>query len=332
MTTAISGTPEIALFSADMASDSRGARDAKYMKVIKSVADLPDWFKEKKYEKTLSVTDWYREIRKRQYGVDAVEFMMTNPHVSSHHARDVLYILHAALPKEWPFFWINQQNYPIEDMSKMEAMYLAACFDDPKSQEAHRDYSDLMQVFKSEVNHPKRTVFSRKYEDMLSDFFNKYAESEEMSELVYPTAADGNIGGLYLSYGRPLKGYPVIIDTQYDDATIIGFVQMWLADRRKENGEKAAKRPFLQNDFDDWAYFKIREVVDLDTWARANDVKILDKVMAAAIWPNAGDEISPIDMLRTTSRKKVKEIFRFEICVRLYGQLMLDLGENFLEE
>lgn len=214
----------------------------------------------------------------------------------------------------------------------MEAMYLAACFDDAKSQEAYCDYSDLMKVFKSEVNRPERALFSRKYENMLDNFFDKYAESEEMSEFVYPTIADGHIGEIYLSYGRPINGYPIIIDTQFDDATIISSVQMWLADRRKENGEKAARRPFVQNDFDDWAYFKIREVVDLDTWARANDVKILDKVMAAAIWPNAGDEISPIDMLRTTSRKKVKEIFRFEICVRLFGQLMLELGENFLED
>jgi len=299
---------------------------------IKSVADLPDWFKEKKYTKPSNAVEWYREIRKRQYGMDAIHYMMSNPNITHHHASEMCAILHAPIGDGWPFFWMNQYNYPVEDMSKMELMYLAACFDDDESKKAHAGYVELIKQYRIEMTEPRSMVFSRKYTEMLTSFLDKYSEENSMDELLYPTLDDTSISHLYLSYGRALKGYPLIIDTQYDDQTILGYVQLWLTERRKENGEKAAKRPFTQNDFDDWAYFKIREVADLDTWARANDVKILDKVMAAAIWPSAGDGVSPIDMLRTTSRKKVKEIFQIDICARLYGQLVLEIGENFLGE
>ena len=52
--------------------------------------------------------------------------------------------------------------------------------------------------------------------------------------------------------------------------------------------------------------------------------------MADALWPLAQDNFSPIDVFRTTARKKTNEIFQFETVVRLYGQLRLKHGENFL--
>jgi hypothetical protein len=139
------------------------------------------------------------------------------------------------------------------------------------------------------------------------------------------------MGNPWLSYGRPLNGFPVTIDTQFDDETIITHVKLWLAEKRKSEGE-SARRPYNQSDFDDWAYYRIRELFDLENWAIASNVKILDSVIAAALWPNAPDGFSPIDVLRTTARRKAKDIFRFETSVRLWGQLLISRGENFLDE
>ena len=40
--------------------------------------------------------------------------------------------------------------------------------------------------------------------------------------------------------------------------------------------------------------------------------------------------IFSIEVLRTTARKKVKDVFNYQVVVRLYGQLLLEYGENFL--
>lgn len=301
------------------------------MITIKSVKDLPQWFKDAKYEKNLGAVDWYREIRKRQLVLDTIEKVRSQPNSSLRSIGEILEILHT-VPKDWPLYELPQHNWPVEDMTKIEAIYIAACFDDEKAKEVYARYQELMRVFRSEVNNPDQVYFSRKYEEMLRAFYETYASDGTLGELAYLTVADTTISKMHLSYGRPLHGYPVIIDTQYDDETILQHVRQWLAEHRAEKGEKPAKRPFSQNDFDDWTYYKIREVVDLEMWATVNGVRIQDKVIAAALWPHTIDEISPIDMLRTTSRKKVKEIFQWDVCVRLYGQLRLERGENFLSK
>jgi hypothetical protein len=304
------------------------------MDMIKSVNDLPEWFKERKYEKNLDIADWYREIRKRQAVSDTLEKARKNPGMTRHTADEIFQILLRPIPKDWPFFRLNLFHLPVEDMSKHEAIYIASSFKDERSKAAYISFQEVMKVYRHEVNNSEMVVFSRRYEEMLEKHLDNYywGEDKSLDELAYETVADTNIGGIYLSYGMPLNGYPIVIDTQYDDETILQYVKKWLKERRTENSEKPLKRPFIQNDFDDWSYYKIREVFDLDTWATSHNVKILDKVIAAALWPNAPDEISPLDMLRTTTRKKVKEVFKWEVCVRLYAQSFLERGEKFLEK
>ena len=93
------------------------------------------------------------------------------------------------------------------------------------------------------------------------------------------------VGNPWLSYGRPLNGFPITVDTQFDDETIVSFFKQWLAEKRKTEGERA-RRPFLQSDFDDWEYYKVREIFDLETWAEIINVKIPDNVIAQFLWPN----------------------------------------------
>lgn len=303
------------------------------MQVIKSVKDLPEWFNQANYKKNLNAVDWYREIRKRDYGLSAIDFVLKRPEVTSHPAKDFFYIFHSPMKKDWALFYLPQWNYPVEDMSKIEALYLVSCLDDETCNQELELFRVLLKMYKEECTVKDRTVYSRAYEETLKIRFDRLSEESEANENLNSLVKDQlrSTGNPFLSYGRPIQGYPVVIDTTYDDETILTHMRKWLVERRNEDGEKA-KRPYRQNDFDDWSYYKIREVCDLDTWARVNDVSIPDRVIAAALWPHSPDEMSPVDVLRTTTRKKIKEIFQYEVCLRLYGQLRLELGENFLDE
>ncbi len=297
------------------------------MTTIRAVDDLPEWFNKERYKKNLSAVEWYREVRKRDY----FNFFMN---VCEHRYKNIdttseLLDLFLKVPvhDSW-LYAIAQDNAPVQDLVVLEALFLAAAAMREKDiAEVGQKLNDLILLYEQEVAE-ERPIYSLQYEDELSRFVDLIDKQEKGFSPVFPFA---DIGNIYLSYGRPLNGCPVTIDTQYDDETILAHVKQWLARRRKTEGTKA-KRQLNQNDFDDWQYYRIREIYDLDTWARISKVKILDHVVAAAVWPNAPDDFSPIDVLRTTARKRVKEVFCHETAVRFYGQLRLALGEDFLTD
>ena len=192
---------------------------------------------------------------------------------------------------------------------------------------AFEKISTLVKMWRVELERRDSVGYSCEYENYLKVFSIFLDENEYLYEDVLTVS---EIGNPLLSYGRPLIGTPIIIDTQFDDETILDSMKKWLAENRFLNNERK-RRALNQNDFDDWTYFKIREVIDLDIWAKLSGIRILDKVIASAVWSEVGD-ISPIDILRTTTRKKIEEVFNLEMAVRLYGQLVQSKGENFLDD
>ena len=298
--------------------------------VIKSVADLPEWFREKKYRKALGAADWYREIRVRTHfaTISAHRFgegSPKRPDGAEHWERWAKLLEWEAHPSA-PHFHIQQDNDPVADLTVAEALFLSESHTDPSTVATKGRLSNLIAEWEKEQAREDSFLYSYQYEIALRDFVIEDMDKEE----IWNAPAYKEIGNPFFNYGRrPLSGWPVCIDTQYDDETILSSLRAWLINRRLQEGEKA-RRPFNERDFSDWENYRIREIYDLDLWARLHDVKILDRVLAAALWPSAPDTFSPLDVLRTTARKKVVEMFQPEVAVRMYGQLRLQLGENFL--
>lgn len=301
------------------------------MRTIKTQADLPDWFKTRKYKKNLTAIEWYREIRRREYFIGITNYV-------DYLGREVqasIWVSDKGLPE--PLYHLPQNDNPINPLTLREAIYVGVAIKEAatKDKEVSEITTKVEQLINSWISKKTkclvnngRAFVSDEYENELSKFYNSFEEDSKIDGDI--TNYLDALGNPFL-YGSRMNGEPVTIDTSFDDQTILEGVKRWLNDYRKTNGEKA-KRPFNQNDFDDWTYFKIREICDLDVWGRLAGVKILDKVIANTLWPNSSDEISPIDVLRTTSRKHVSAIFTSEIAARLYGQLIMEKGENFLDE
>jgi hypothetical protein len=232
-------------------------------------------------------------------------------------------------------YLVGQQGTPVRDMTVDEVTFLRSGIRDETIRSWMEEYETLLKLWREALEEHERnpdgpTPKFGNYERALADFVDRLGHNDaEKSFSALAQRQTEYLGNPWLSYGRPLNGYPITIDTQFDDVTIIEHIKAWLSVRRRAE-ESRARRPFNQSDYDDWEYYKVREVFDLQTWAEISDVKVPDRLLAAAVWPNASETFSPIDVLRTTARKKVDEVFRFETAVRLYGQLRLARGENFL--
>ena len=235
-------------------------------------------------------------------------------------------------------FHVPQYNRPINDLTAGEAIYFRSVLRDEALIDLAETFDTILALWLKALQENAQNITDGptpifgEYETRLADFFKGIEVDERTEKLDQPIIKflDG-IGNPWLSYGRPLNGLPITVDTQFDDETLVNSFRDWLSNNRAAEGERM-KRPFNQNDLSDWENYRIRELFDLQTWSSLAGVKIQDNVIALALWPDAPDNFSPIDVLRTTARKKVKEIFKYEVVVRLYGQLLLELGENFLEQ
>lgn len=324
----------------------------KQLKKITSVDQLPDWFFNRQYGKNLSDIEWYRQIRVRQKLNQMVEMQK---HLRAkeerlnksdclderdYEARTRKLILEMLEEDEIELdphvYYLHQDGNPISDLIVKETIYLAFALRNENLSEVTEEYNQLLiswcdALKEMEGREGDIIPYPASYEERLRSFlFETENENiDKMQELIINHSE--TLRNPFLSYDRPLNGYPVTIDTQFDDKTIIEHIKEWLVETRKWE-ESKARRPFNQNDFDDWKLYKIREIWDLESWARVKGSKILDRVIADALWPTPPDDFSPIDVLRTTARKKAKEIFQFETVRRLYSQLLLQHGENFLEQ
>jgi hypothetical protein len=305
------------------------------MEKIRTVSGLPEWFRNRTYRQGLGKVDWYREISARQIVAHLISMRPSDVPIPDT-SKEILMVM-ITEPKVHPHSYaydVPQYNHPINDLTAGEAIYFRPVLRDVDLIYLAEKFDDLLALWLRALqeNPDGPTPLFGEYESRLADFFKELQVDERADKLDKPIieSLDG-VGNPWLSYGRPLNGFPITVDTQYDDETLVNSFRDWLSKNRAAAGERM-KRPFNQNDLNDWENYRIRELFDLQTWSRLTGVKIQDNVIALALWPDAPDDFSPIDVLRTTARKKVKEVINYEVVVRLYGQLLLELGENFLEQ
>lgn len=300
------------------------------MNIIKSVDQLPEWFKRADYKKNLSAADWYREIKKREWATEQIRIAVEKHNMPSNRPLTLFRACYKKIRKNWECYYQYGIEAPIRDMTKAQAIFLSAYNDSEMAREFFDSAKILIEHFKHEIKKGGEAL-SPEYEDRLSFFLDDWHNLDypQLDDMAYRIVYD--TGNPMLHYCRPFVGYPVVIDTAFDDETLISQFKLWLSEVRKYD-EPKAKRPFTANDFSDWAQYRVREIYDLELWASLTGTRIQDRVIALALWPHAADNFSPLDVLRTTARKKVNELFNSHISQRLYGQLVLEFGENFLEE
>lgn len=300
------------------------------MNVVRSVNELPDWFKTRKYEKQLAPADWYRSIRWRQKISSTwnESFFVGNKSfpVQEEKVKFFLEMLEMEWDRHSVLYELNQFNHPVQSLTKGEVLFLAT-LTDPSTRKFGKELESLIDAWNNEEHVSQGRLFPIGYE---LELCRVVAQADQLPQLNSPAfSEDIGIGNPYLSFGRPLTGHPLTVDLQYDDETILTHFKQWIKDQRRKQGVQV-KKPISEGDFDDWVYYRVREIFDLELWSAISGIKILDQVLANALWPNAPDSMSPLDILRTTSRKKVKEIINYEFCARFHGQLVIEQGENFL--
>lgn len=302
-------------------------------KTIKTVSELPTKLRKSfEYKKQQSAVEWYRDIRHRQYYKSHLEFMFSN-FLKNIHKDAFNRLIDGYFDLKNPMsvyhYYLPQWNEPVEDLTVHETAYLTCGLIRDGKQCVVDDLNVLLNKWHEEKKNTEKLFVSRDFSDA-SASYRKYLDE---SDIVFDAPIEPltlALGNPLLSHGRPLNGYPITVDTRIDDETLVKSFRAWLKKRRDVDEEKA-RRPFNQNDFDDWAHYKIREYFDLEVWAAMTNVKVLDRVIAEYLWPNSSDSFSPLDVLRTTTRKKTEEIFSYPTCLRLFSQLRMELGENFLD-
>lgn len=307
------------------------------IETIKSISQIPNDVRTRfSYKKQLSATDWYREIRHRQFYKSHIEFIYAKfpPKTIPGGGFEIFDRLHEDYenlenPLSVANYYLDHWNKPVSDLTLHEAAYLACGVRQSGNEKIIDDLDLLLRQWDTARQDKVETFIESPYKDLVEVYVDTVFESEVNYEAP-ALAFTLELGNPFLSFGQPLNGLPITVDTQFDDETLVHGFRDWLRTRRAQDKEKV-RRPFNQNDFDDWAHYKVRELFDLEIWAALRNVKILDRVVAEYLWPNPLENFSPIDVLRTTTRKKAKEVFSFSVCLRLYSQLRLELGENFLD-
>lgn len=326
-------------------------QEPKKPRKIKSVDELPEWFFKRDYSGNLSAVEWYREIRRRQslqHSIDLVQEVLNRVNglgdgqvAATQYGVKIKESLLSLLEMEnirpdAKFYDVSQAGRAVHDLTVMETVYLSHSLNKSGLAKACKPFKRLLKLWSKANKKMERAknpplLIPYSYEKALGKFvgdtpLEKWAVLD--SAIHQQSEA---IGNPLLSYGRPLNGYPVTIDTQFDDQTILGQLKQWLAEVREQE-ETKAKRPFNQNDLDDWKVNKIREAFDLQAWATIQGYSISNEVMGQALWPDALDAFSPEDKYRKTAKKKVQEVFTFETVVQLYGQLVAEKGTDFLSD
>lgn len=305
------------------------------MNKIKSVKDLPSWFSTGNYKDNINEQDWYREVARRSWVMSSIEKRSLNPGYlgSSKAIEDSERFVIASWKPNDKRYTVLQNFRAVRDMSEVNAVLIGSCCSqNEKTTSAIQIYRlqlllELFQFEKLLLKNGKKDL-SIEYKHKAWAYWHEFVEKANCPSLAHQAVE--NFGNPFLYGSSSLEGYPLVINMDHSDELIVTAFNDWLGERRRLDKEKS-KRRFTEKQFSDWSLFKIRQVFDLDIWAKLNMVKITDNVMAKAIWSNNASG-SPIDVLRTTSRGKVNEIFQPDVVARFRNQLILEKGENFLQD
>jgi hypothetical protein len=118
----------------------------------------------------------------------------------------------------------------------------------------------------------------------------------------------------------------LMVDLDYDDATLALAFKVWLAGVRGALNEKSPQ-PVGEKDFTKWTRFGLLPAFDLLLWSRVTNARYTDAFMARAVWPDGPDATEFVDIterFRKVTRPMVEEVFDWNFVQRFWRQMELE--------
>ncbi|HVV69576.1 MAG TPA: DUF6387 family protein [Gammaproteobacteria bacterium] len=275
--------------------------------IIKSVNQLPAWYKLENYNKTneFGESEWYDELMARFFIRYCLKYFKVVPeHIRSYweviKSSGLIYqqfkdeelklrlsayspfIHHFVLYKEKSAR--KEQSRSVNSITRF-TMYGSYVLNDKDNQ--------------AEINKRMRVLLNKK---------EGYVEDEPGEDAVAWLTQPFDDFESDIRTGLKDKFGYARVELNASDEQINQDFAAWLAEERKRRGCITSKKNFNGIDFKSWSDSAILPYLDLIFWAQMEKVKINQYVMAQAIYTDAyalGSEVDPLGKLKTTKKKAV---------------------------
>lgn len=255
------------------------------LKLLRTKKSLPKWFPLRVYTSELTKEEWLDELAMRvtvKTSLDCgnnrenVKNLFQDLIVDKKYKKGFLVSKNKDVPEIWG----------IRELSGFDALYLSCAVDN----------STQGLLFKNRL----QEIIRSKDANAIFNELPKELENQKRGSFVAVTDKENEPFYFY----DVLSGFPVKVDLDQDDETLIAAFKVWLAQIREDLGE--AKKPIGEKDFLAWKEYGLLQTFDLDFWALLNDSKFTNNVIANAIWPDS--EVDTTERLRKVTKPKVEEL------------------------
>ena len=235
------------------------------MDKITKVSDLPEWFFNQVYRKQLSDIDWYREIRLREvtrYMTDLLmdsyiqlETTKENPLIDR--KKNFEEFCDSTLNRlsidnirpDSLVYLMSDRGSPVKDLSVLEAAFLGFTVENLISNNLLDEFNLLLELWNKcrkeydaiPDNEKPSCPVSTKYDQDLQSFMGRIEDDDPIVHANVEKYST-QLGNPFQSFSYALNGYPLTIDTTFDDETILLDMKKWLAIKRKEENTKSRSR------------------------------------------------------------------------------------------
>lgn len=277
--------------------------------LIKSVKQLPAWFKLESYKKSkhFNANEWYDELMPR----------LVLRYCLKRYGND---------PKNLPPNWecIKQKGLLFHEAKDEEIKYRISAVNpdlirimpiEEKASQAQPEVTSIatltnfhIYVDYSLVSDEQRDKIKKNIKIMLDTFEGNNENFDEELELearLWSRRAFSDFA-MDQKFGLENKfAYPRI-NLEASDEQIKKDFATWLDKERKRRGKPAPKKNFSDAELDSWYESSVLPYLDLLFWAELEEVKISQYVIAQAIFPDAYSmdcDTDPLGRLKTTKKK-----------------------------
>ena len=286
------------------------------IRMIKSVKQLPAWFKLENYAQTstLDAEGWYREL--------SIRFLLKDlPQCPEDATWQKLWALIQSqgllsrTPEAVPFKF----SFYSSQIKRFQVIQPESQYDQGQSVECLTNLTAYAAYWWSEKDVQETVIKNLKImvdkpEGSLKDNPGENA----VSWLMQPFDSFPHD----IRLGIPHKYAYARVDLETTDEQLKKDFSDWLANERQRRQVLGAKKNFSEADFRGFEESAILPYLDLTLWAVWAQVKINQYVMAQAIFPDAyapDSEIDPLGRLKTT-KKKSESLMQPQPLIRLESQ------------
>jgi len=288
--------------------------------LIRSPKKLPEWFKSKNYDIPNSLNAWAYEFNARLF----IKLSLNSKDRKKNEELLSFFLTNAAASSTIkPLYDYLDVENSVDDLTIFDLIALKTLVWDKKYEKISQSLEQGLHAHYEYIldNHPEEyldndledMIKSRALGSITESYVTESLDHEDDSsfDIFYKAAYHDVINLDHLIDGSLIiNGIPITVDLSFDDQTLVDDFKSWLS-KNRENSEKITKKPFAEKDIDEWRKYKILQVFDLDIWSRFNNINITDAAIAKALWPDDdpdAEDVSPIDRIRKTSRKKINEL------------------------